>query len=99
MHLVVQVDAVDLGVLAGALDVGRPARRHGRAPCCVCGTGQTGGTRATHRSFAQTETCFLLSLVNGSRFQPAHRSCSRMPAMWAMRSSSAGHTLRKVSEV
>ena len=45
-----------------------------------------------HAGFSQTETCFVLSLVNGSRFQPLQRSRSFMPASRAIRSSSAGHT-------
>jgi hypothetical protein len=44
--------------------------------------------------FSHTDTCFSLSLVNGARVQPAHRSRSRIPASWAIRSSSAGHTYR-----
>jgi hypothetical protein len=47
------------------------------------------------RGFAQTETCCPLSLLKGSRAHPAHRSRSRIPASWAIRSSSAGHTYRK----
>ena len=42
--------------------------------------------------FCQTETCLVLSLVNGSRSQPAHRSRKVIPASRAIRSSSAGHT-------
>ena len=42
--------------------------------------------------FCHTETCEPLSDVNGSRFHPAQRSVSRMPAIRAIRSSSAGHT-------
>lgn len=42
--------------------------------------------------FSHTDTCWRLSLVNGSRFHPAQRSRSVMPASCAMRSSSAGHT-------
>ena len=42
--------------------------------------------------FSQTEMCFVLSLVNGSRFQPLQRSRSVIPARRAIRSSSAGHT-------
>ena len=42
--------------------------------------------------FSQTETCCRLSLVNGSRFQPAQRSRRRRPASSAIRSSSAGQT-------
>ena len=41
---------------------------------------------------SQTETCFVLSLVNGSRFQPLQRSRSVIPASCAIRSSSAGQT-------
>ena len=43
-------------------------------------------------AFSQTETCDVLSAVNGERFQPAQRSRSDRPASWAMRSSSDGHT-------
>jgi hypothetical protein len=49
--------------------------------------------RARH-AFSHTETCFVLADVNGSRFQPLHRSRRRMPAMRAIRSSSAGETDR-----
>ena len=42
--------------------------------------------------FSQTETCWVLSLVNGSRVQPSQRSRSVMPASRAIRSSSDGHT-------
>ena len=41
--------------------------------------------------FPQTETWERLSVVKGSRFQPAQRSRSRRPASWAIRSSSEGH--------
>ena len=44
--------------------------------------------------FSQTETCWLLSLVKGCRLHPSHRSRSRIPASWAIRSSSDGHTYR-----
>ncbi len=44
--------------------------------------------------FSQTDTCFVLSLVNRSRVHPSHRSRSRIPASWAIRSSSDGHTYR-----
>lgn len=43
-------------------------------------------------AFSQTDMCFLLSLVKGSRFQPLQRSRSDIPASRAIRSSSAGHT-------
>ena len=42
------------------------------------------------RYFAHTETCLRLALENGSRLKPLQRSCSRMPASWAIRSYSAG---------
>ena len=42
--------------------------------------------------FSQTEMCAPLSLVNGSRLQSLQRSRSLIPAICAMRSSSAGHT-------
>ena len=41
--------------------------------------------------FSHTETCERLSVVKGSRFQPAQRSRNRSPASWAIRSSSDGH--------
>lgn len=44
--------------------------------------------------FTQTETCDLLSPVNGDRSQSAHRSRSDMPASFAIRSSSDGQTYR-----
>ena len=57
--------------------------------------------RAVHGSSArlrygrsQTDMCFGLSLVNGERFQSAQRSQNLMPAISAMRSSSAGHAYR-----
>ena len=51
------------------------------------------GVDASHAgAFSQTETCFVLSLVNGSRFQPLQRSRSVIPASRAIRSSSDGHT-------
>jgi hypothetical protein len=43
---------------------------------------------------SQTEMCFLLSLVKGARSQSAHRSRNLIPAISAMRSSSAGHAYR-----
>ena len=43
-------------------------------------------------AFSHTEMCFVLSLVNGSRFQPLQRSRSVIPAIRAIRSSSAGQT-------
>ncbi len=42
--------------------------------------------------FSQTETCLVLWLVNGSRFQPLQRSRSVIPASRAIRSSSDGQT-------
>jgi O-acetylserine/cysteine efflux transporter len=47
-----------------------------------------------HPSVVQTDTCSVLSLVNGSRPQPPQRSRSVIPASCAIRSSSAGHTYR-----
>src|SRR4029079_18080588 len=40
--------------------------------------------RADH-AFSQTETCLVLSMVNGSRSHPPQRSRSRIPAMRAIR--------------
>lgn len=48
--------------------------------------------------FSQTETCWALSLVNGCRCQPLHRSRRLIPASSAIRSSSAGHTYRNGTE-
>jgi len=42
--------------------------------------------------FSQTETCDVLSSVNGSRVQLAQRPRKLMPARRAIRSSSEGHT-------
>lgn len=42
--------------------------------------------------FCQTETWEVLSSVNGSRAQPAHRSRRVMPAKRAIKSSSEGQT-------
>jgi hypothetical protein len=50
------------------------------------------GVGAVDHGFLQTETCLVLSLVNGSRFQPLQRSRSVIPASRAIRSSSDGHT-------
>ena len=50
------------------------------------------GHRAGGSGFSQTETCRVLSLVNGSPVQPSHRWRRRRPASWAIRSSSDGHT-------
>ncbi len=44
--------------------------------------------------FSHTETCFVLSAVNGERSQSAQRSRSSIPASRAIRSSSAGETER-----
>ena len=51
------------------------------------------GADASH-VFSHTDTCLVLSLVNGSRFQPLQRSRSDIPASRAIRSSSAGDTER-----
>ena len=62
-------------------------------------TSELGDSRSCRRyrgaGFSQTETCRVLSLVNGSRAQPLQRSRSLMPASRAIRSSSEGHTYRK----
>ncbi len=42
--------------------------------------------------FFHTETCLVLSLVKGSRFQPLQRSLRVIPARRAIKSSSDGHT-------
>ena len=51
-----------------------------------------GDYRPAERRFSHTDTCAVLSPVNGSRRHPAHRSRNVMPASRAMRSSSEGHT-------
>ena len=51
-----------------------------------------GDPAAYEAGFSQTETCLVLWLVNGSRFQPLQRSRSVIPASRAIRSSSEGHT-------
>ena len=50
--------------------------------------------REPYVGFSQTETCEVLSLVNGARCQSLHRSRNRRPAMRAIRSNSAGHAKR-----
>ena len=61
-------------------------------------TAKRGGDRVVRlacpatQAFSQTETCFVLSLVNGSRFQPLQRSRSVIPVTRAIRSSSDGQT-------
>jgi hypothetical protein len=42
--------------------------------------------------FSQTDTCFVLTLVKGSRVQSLQRSRKVIPVSRAMRSSSDGHT-------
>jgi hypothetical protein len=79
--------------------------RSGAAGCC--GSDLLGGVQlalagisvrerhapaAPTGQFSQTETCFGLSPVNGSLFQPPQRSRNVIPASRAMRSSSDGHT-------
>jgi hypothetical protein len=63
----------------------RPERSSG-------GQAVAAGPAAAAWVFSQTETCFVLSRVNGSRFQPPHRSRKVIPARRAIRSSSAGQT-------
>ena len=53
-----------------------------------------GAGRQRPQSFSQTETCRLLSLVNGLPPKFAKRSRSRIPASRAIRSSSAGNVER-----
>lgn len=48
--------------------------------------------RLTTYLVVQIDTCEVTSSVNGARSQLAHRSRSRIPASWAIKSSSAGHT-------
>ena len=50
--------------------------------------------RVARYVFSQTETCFLLLLVKGSRIQSLQRSRKVMPASRAIRSSSDGQTYR-----
>jgi hypothetical protein len=57
-----------------------------------CAQNRTAYPREGEAGFSQTETCFVLSLVNGSRFQPLQRSRNVIPASRAIRSSSDGHT-------
>ena len=52
----------------------------------------------SYASLCHTEMWLPQSLVNGSLFQPPHRSWSRIPARRAMRSSSEGHTNRNGAE-
>jgi integrase len=48
--------------------------------------------------FSQTETCWALSSAKGFRVHPSQRSRSRSPASRAIRSSSAGESVKAVSE-
>ncbi len=71
-----------------------PAVGEAEVPVRVVGSTGTHSTVSQFAGFPQTETCWRLSLVKDSRVQPSHRSRSRNPASWAIRSSSAGHTYR-----
>ena len=66
--------------------------RLGRAEAGRGAADEQHARRRGHARFSQTETCFSLSLVKGSRAQPAQRSRSDMPASRAIRSSSDGQT-------
>jgi hypothetical protein len=48
--------------------------------------------RAYVLTFSQTEMWSRLSLVKGAWCQSLQRSCNRIPASWAIKSSSDGHT-------
>ena len=50
---------------------------------------------AERHGFSQTDTCLVLSLVNGSLFHPPQRDRNLIPASCAIRSSSEGHAYRK----
>lgn len=67
--------------LAAATD---PTARQADKPSIVRGA----------QGFSQTDTCIVLSAVSCERSQPAQRSFSRIPAIRAMRSISAGHAYR-----
>ena len=68
---------------ARGLEVGgrdRPFRHRGVEQLLRRGAGVDVDPRLAERhAFSQTETCFVLSLVNGSRLQPPQRSRSRHP--------------------
>jgi hypothetical protein len=73
---------------------GSPSTRAGSSATSSTGRRRRRGVDPVAQSpgFSQTETCLVLSLVNGSRRQPAQRSRRVIPARRAIRSSSAGHT-------
>jgi len=61
-------------------------------PPVLAGLAVGGRRRDQDAGVSQTDTCFRLSPVKGSRFQPLHRSRKRMPASSAIKSSSDGQT-------
>jgi hypothetical protein len=64
----------------------RRSKRRRLLSACIPYPGERGAV------ICHTETCLVLSLVNGSRFQPLQRSRSVILASCAIRSSSDGHT-------
>ena len=75
-----QPRGADLNMRAGSGPPGAPMEALGFGP------GQTDS------GISQTDTWDVLSPVNGSRVQVLHRLRSRIPASWAIRSSSDGQT-------
>ncbi|SHK26653.1 hypothetical protein SAMN05421803_116122 [Nocardiopsis flavescens] len=65
-------------------------RSGNRGAAGVGGPGRAGQSTV----FSHTDTCFSLSSPNGVRCQSSQRCTSRMPAIRAIRSSSAGQTYR-----
>ena len=61
-------------------------------PPVLAGLAVGGRRRDQDAGVSQTDTCFRLSSVKGSRFQPLHRSRKRMLASSAIKSSSDGQT-------
>ena len=77
-----------------------PADQHNDQSRDLRGLGRSCRRRAPYGEpislvFSQTDTCNVLSSVNGERSHHAHRSRSDRPESCAMRSSSDGHTYRE----
>ncbi len=90
--------ALALRPCSASRDRAASASRHGRDSSRTRGPERRRhNSIPAHRSwsctaFAQTETCLVLALVNGSRPQSLQRSCRLMLAIRAIKSSSDGHT-------
>ena len=69
-----------------------PVRPTSPRVCAPSSPSSSTPTSRRHAGFSHTETCAVLSLVNGSRFQLLQRSRRAIPASRAIRSSSDGQT-------